>query len=219
MARMSSEMSNSPSSQAGSTTCIRPRKTSATPYREAWRKLAKVRKPMPTLDERFRYPASTSVPTLHYGLGYTKKSILYCAQKLQLLPPQPLELLSTEKEARRFAMAVTDVKEYLENKLDIMLFFHSSITPGYLGVISLHSNYTGRMLYRPKKEKEILNFIRRELNVRKQQAAWHWDSQHGLAYVCVFVIDAMTQADYADSYSHRTRNNRRYLALFFPRLE
>ncbi|VDC01912.1 unnamed protein product [Peniophora sp. CBMAI 1063] len=157
-------------------------------YREACRKLAKVRKPMLYLDERFRHPSSPSVPTLHFGLGYTAKGIIHCVKKRHLLPPVPKDQpLTQEQAAHRFSRAVFYVISYLEQKLQTPLFMRSSTSPDYIGLFCLYSNHTRRAYHQPEKEREILNFIRRELDVRKQQAAWYWDSsRHGLDYVCEY---------------------------------
>ncbi|VDC01908.1 unnamed protein product [Peniophora sp. CBMAI 1063] len=157
-------------------------------YHDMWERYHEVRKPMLYLDERFRYPSSPSVPTLHFGLGYTIKGILHCAQKRNLMPPPPpVQPLTKKQESHRLMNAVFNVFEYLEEKLETPLFMCASASPNYVGVISLYSNHTRDSFYQPEREREMLNFIRRELNDRKQQAAWYWDSnRHGPDYVCEY---------------------------------
>lgn len=158
---------------------------------QEWQQLVAVRSPMLCLDERFRYPTSPSDPILHFGLAYSAENIIYCALKRQLLPPKyKEERASVDGEGTRLFIALMNVKKYLEEKLKIQLFLCPTINPGYLGTFALYSNHTRHRLQRPKKER-VLNFIRRELDIRKQQAAWYWNANHGLEYVLNRVTEAI----------------------------
>ncbi|VDC01909.1 unnamed protein product [Peniophora sp. CBMAI 1063] len=192
MARLSSDSPKSQSTRAS--TQVRTRKATTAAYSpnrrsdvvRAWQKLLRLRSPMLYLDERFRFPASPSVPTLHFGLGFTEENIFHCARKHQLLEsPYDEEQDDPEQENCRIFVVLMQVKTYLERKLKRELFMQPAISPGYLGVFSLYSNFTREKLYRPMKEGEILATLRRELDVRKP-AEWYWDGDHGLGYVCKY---------------------------------
>ena len=52
----------------------------------------------------------------------------------------------------------------------------------------------------PKREGEILNSLRRELDVRRQQAAWYWDTEHGVGYVSNSISVGATGSNFEYSY-------------------
>ena len=145
---------------------------SASSISQACQKPASDGSPVLYLEGRLAYPESASEPILHFGFGYTKENILYCARKRQLLAPEYYEEQDDEeKEDCRLFIIMMQVKQYLERKLKIHLEIPLAINPGYMGVFSLYSNHTRHRRYRPKREGEILNTLRRELDVRRQ-AIW-----------------------------------------------
>ncbi|KZV76991.1 hypothetical protein PENSPDRAFT_645738 [Peniophora sp. CONT] len=150
--------------------------------RELWQRLIAKRPSFVVLDERFRVP---SAPTLHFGMSYTKETIMRCALNHHLLSPDlEVEQENVEDEARRIYLAVMAVKRYFERELGVQLFTAAAFVPGQLGMFALYSNHTRRKLHKRKAERSILNFMRQELGGEKQRAQWYWDRQHGPSYVC-----------------------------------
>ncbi|VDC01911.1 unnamed protein product [Peniophora sp. CBMAI 1063] len=152
--------------------------------REVWQQLVAKRPSFLILDERLRGP---SAPTLHFGLTYTKDDIMRCALKCDLIPTTLHEVRDdAQDEARRIYLVIAAVREYFERTLRLQLFHVAAFIPGQLGMFALYSNHTIRKLHRRKAERPILNFMRQELGIEQQMAAWYWDIQHGSSYVCEY---------------------------------
>ncbi|VDC01913.1 unnamed protein product [Peniophora sp. CBMAI 1063] len=172
-----------------------PAKTSSGKYRtrtavkaerELWEQLAAKRPSYLWLDKRFRY--GSSKPILHFGMTYTKESIMHCALRNDLLPPiYQEEAKDPAEEARRICMAVWEVKLFFEKQLGVEILMPSAFTHGQLGVFSIYSNHT-RVKWVKRmgdNHRPIWDFMRQELGV-KQFAAWYWDIKYGASYVCKY---------------------------------
>lgn len=150
------------------------------------RKICAKRRPMRFLDKRFRISKpNPSAPTIHYGLSVTPDNILHCARN-HILPPllwqTPRD--GPTEEGLRVCIAVSAVQHHLARAMHVRLFFEVPLGTDYLGVLAIYTNRTRRTLSRPKPEKAILNFLRRELDMDENHTAtmWYWDSEHGLRY-------------------------------------
>lgn len=138
---------------------------------------------MDMLDKRFRITKrNPSAPTMHYGLTLTKENILHCALNRQLLPPgYQDEWEDVTEEARRLFIALALVKKYIEHELQVPLYLENILSPErQMGMFALYSNHTRRRLRQSDDEEwEVLEFMKRELDVQEQTARWYWDNRHG----------------------------------------